>query len=62
MNEKNIVLGFRTLEEYVRYNPPRTAANPEGAGAYFGALIGRYANRIAGGDLEIDGQRLLSTD
>jgi aldose 1-epimerase len=53
---RNIVLGFKTLEEYVRYNPARTPANPEGAGAYFGALIGRYANRIAGGRLEIDGQ------
>jgi len=53
---RDIVLGFKTLEEYVRFNSPRTAANPEGAGPYFGALIGRYANRIAGGRLEIDGQ------
>jgi aldose 1-epimerase len=53
---RDIVLGFRTLEDYVRYNPPRTAANPEGVGAYFGALIGRYANRIAGGRFEIEGQ------
>jgi aldose 1-epimerase len=55
----DIVLGFKTLEEYVRYNPPRTKVNPEGGGAYFGALIGRYANRIAGGRLEIDGQAHL---
>ncbi len=54
---RNIVLGFKTLEEYVKYNPARTAATPEGAGAYFGALIGRYANRIAGGRLEIGEQR-----
>jgi aldose 1-epimerase len=53
---RNIVLGFKTLEEYVKYNPARTAATPEGAGTYFGALIGRYANRIAGGRLEIGGQ------
>ena len=53
---RNIVLGFKTLEDYVKYNPARTAATPEGAGTYFGALIGRYANRIAGGRLEIGGQ------
>ena len=53
---RNIVLGFKTLEEYVKYNPARTAATPEGAGVYFGALIGRYANRIAAGRLEIEGQ------
>jgi aldose 1-epimerase len=56
---RNIVLGFKTLEDYARYNPARTAATPEGAGAYFGALIGRYANRIAGGRLEIGGQQHL---
>ena len=53
------MLGFKTLEDYVRYNPARTAATPEGAGVYFGALIGRYANRIAGGRLEIGGQHHL---
>jgi aldose 1-epimerase len=39
----NIVLGFRTLAEYEAKSP------------YFGALIGRYANRIAGGKFSIDG-------
>src|ERR1700742_2031625 len=34
---ENIVLGFPTLRDY------------EPARVYFGALIGRYANRIAGG-------------
>ncbi|MGD0808085.1 MAG: aldose epimerase family protein [Acidimicrobiales bacterium] len=53
---RDIVLGFGSLAEYVRYNPARNAANPQGAGAYFGALVGRYANRIAGGRLEVDGQ------
>lgn len=53
---RNIVLGFKTLSEYVKYNPAPTAAHPEGAGTYFGALIGRYANRIAGGRLEIAGK------
>jgi aldose 1-epimerase len=55
----NIVLGFKTLEEYVKYNPVPTPANPSGAGTYFGALIGRYANRITGGRLEIDGDHHL---
>jgi len=38
-----IVLGFKTLDEYVRC--PR----------YFGALIGRHANRIARGRFTLDG-------
>ena len=39
---KDIVLGFNTLAEYEVENP------------YFGALIGRYCNRIAGGKFNID--------
>lgn len=39
----DIVLGFDTLEDYVR--------NPR----YFGALIGRHANRIAGGKFSLHG-------
>lgn len=39
----DVVLGFDTLDEYV--NNPR----------YFGALIGRYANRIARGRFSLDG-------
>ncbi len=33
---RDIVLGFKTLEDYVRYNPARTVANHEGAGPNFG--------------------------
>ncbi|MEV6170195.1 aldose epimerase family protein [Streptomyces sp. NPDC051954] len=40
----NVVLGFADLEGY--------PAHPE---PYFGALIGRYANRIAGGRFPLDG-------
>lgn len=39
----NIVLGFDTLEAY------------RGSPHYIGPLIGRYANRIAGGRLDLDG-------
>ena len=39
----DIVLGFKTLDEYV--NNPR----------YFGPLIGRHANRIANGKFSLNG-------
>ncbi len=42
-NFGEIVLGFETLDEYV-HNP-----------RYFGALIGRHANRIARGRFSLDG-------
>lgn len=38
----DIVLGYDSLEQYVGKTP------------YFGAIIGRYANRIAGGKFSID--------
>ena len=38
----DIVLGFDTLDEYINHNP------------FFGALVGRYANRIAGGHFTLD--------
>ena len=44
-NLANVVLGFATLEEYVAYN-----GEP-----FFGAITGRYANRICGGEFSIDG-------
>jgi aldose 1-epimerase len=47
----NVVLGFDTLEPYLDASP------------YFGALIGRYGNRIAGGRFTLDGREVvLSTN
>jgi aldose 1-epimerase len=46
-NVQNVVLGFDDLAGYVQHNNP---------GPYFGALIGRYANRIAGGTFALDGR------
>jgi aldose 1-epimerase len=40
----DVVLGYDTLEGYLKDNSP-----------YFGALIGRYGNRIAGGRFTLDG-------
>lgn len=39
----NVALGLRTLDEYLRHD------------AYFGATIGRFANRIGNGIFQIDG-------
>lgn len=39
----DVVLGYDTLEEY------------QTRGGYFGAVVGRYANRIAGGRFSLDG-------
>jgi aldose 1-epimerase len=46
----DVVLGFDDLDGYV--------ANSNGpAGAFFGAIIGRYANRIAHGGFVLDGKK-----
>ena len=39
----DVVLGFDSLSSYVGIHP------------YFGCLVGRYANRIAGGEFHLDG-------
>ena len=42
----DVVLGFKTLQDYVTYDSPPVTAN---GGPYFGEDIGRYGNRIAKG-------------
>ena len=39
----DVVLGYDTLDDYVRNNP------------FFGAIVGRYGNRIAKGKFKLDG-------
>jgi aldose 1-epimerase len=48
-NRDDIVLGYDTLAEYL------------GQSSYFGAVVGRYANRIAGGEFVLDGSRYQLT-
>jgi aldose 1-epimerase len=52
---RNVALGFARLEDYVDNLGGGSAA---GSGtAYFGAIVGRYANRIAGRAFTLDGVR-----
>ncbi|WP_282083051.1 aldose epimerase family protein [Streptomyces tendae] len=44
-NTADVVLGFADLDGYVTHPEP-----------YFGALVGRYANRIGGGRFPLDGR------
>ena len=43
---RDVVVGFRTVDEYVNSTEP-----------YFGATIGRFGNRIANGKFSLDGQQ-----
>jgi aldose 1-epimerase len=53
---KNVALGFPTLSDYVNdfQNQPWPAAGGSGD-TYFGAIIGRYANRIANHSFTLNG-------
>ncbi|GGB41906.1 aldose epimerase family protein [Fictibacillus barbaricus] len=42
--KENVVLGFESIDEYMKHSP------------YFGAVVGRFAGRIKGGSFELDGQ------
>jgi aldose 1-epimerase len=48
----DVVLGFNSLQDYVKYASPPVTAN---GGPYFGETIGRYGNRIAKGTFHLDG-------
>jgi aldose 1-epimerase len=51
----NVALGFSTLAEYVANF---TGADGSASGVtHFGAVVGRYANRIAGPGFSLDGRR-----
>ncbi|MFI5065444.1 MAG: aldose epimerase family protein [Streptosporangiales bacterium] len=51
--EADVVLGFKTLQDYVNYVSPPVTAN---GGPYFGEIVGRYANRIAKGTFKLNGK------
>jgi len=48
----DVVLGFKTLKDYVTEDSPPVTVN---GGPYFGETIGRYGNRIAKGTFKLDG-------
>ena len=50
-SEADVILGFKSLQDYVTYDSPPVTAN---GGPYFGELIGRYGNRIAKGTFTLD--------
>jgi aldose 1-epimerase len=50
--EADVVLGFKTLADYIAKDSPPVTAN---GGPYFGETIGRYGNRIAKGTFKLDG-------
>jgi aldose 1-epimerase len=52
-SSRNVALGFPSLDGYVEN---LTAPGASGR-AYFGAIVGRYANRIAGPGFVLDGER-----
>jgi aldose 1-epimerase len=49
--EADVILGFKTLNDYVTEDSPPVTAN---GGPYFGELIGRYGNRIAKGTFTLN--------
>jgi aldose 1-epimerase len=51
-NLANVLLGFKTLNDYVtKASPPP----PNPGGPYFGEIVGRYGNRIAKGTFQLEG-------
>jgi aldose 1-epimerase len=54
----NVALGFSNLDDYVNdfQNQPWPASGGSGD-TYFGAIVGRYANRIAGAQFTLNGTK-----
>ena len=52
-HEADVVLGFKTLADYIKFDSPPVTAN---GGPYFGEIIGRYGNRIAKGKFQLNGK------
>jgi aldose 1-epimerase len=50
-HQADVVLGFKTLQDYVQFASPPVTAN---GGPYFGEIIGRYGNRIAKGTFSLN--------
>ena len=50
----DVVLGFKTLADYVNLDSP-PPGTPGFGGPYFGETIGRYANRIGGASFSLQG-------
>lgn len=51
--EADVILGFKSLQDYIKYDSPPVTAN---GGPYFGEIVGRYANRIANGTFHLNGK------
>jgi aldose 1-epimerase len=56
--EADVVLGFKTLQDYVNFDSPPVTS---GGGPYFGETIGRYGNRIAKGTFKLQQPSGLET-
>jgi aldose 1-epimerase len=56
--EADVILGFKTLNDYVTEASPPVTAN---GGPYFGETIGRYGNRIAKGTFQLQQPSGLQT-
>jgi aldose 1-epimerase len=50
-HQADVVLGFKTLADYVKFDSPAVAPT---TGVYFGETVGRYANRIAKGQFSLN--------
>ena len=51
-NLADVILGFKTLSDYVTMASPPP---PNPGGPYFGEIVGRYGNRIAKGTFQLNG-------